>query len=181
MHVDLWDPGTALSKYLSGCHILNAMCDLTQFIVSTITTETHAEHLAKVVMENVIILFVMVAILVIDTSSRFKSILKRYVRSSGDSILSSCTRELKKTSVEKYHRFINKTQAIVGQDKGTHDAFLQNTKTSKYTWNSNPSDGTDIIRSVADVVRKLRFLLDIKLLETPTTLNQGNYGMYEYL
>ena len=44
MHIDLWDPGTDLSKNSSGRHLLNAMCDLTQVIISTITTETHAEQ-----------------------------------------------------------------------------------------------------------------------------------------
>ena len=47
MHVNLWAPGTDLSENSVGSHLLNAMCDLKQFFVSTITRETHAEHLAK--------------------------------------------------------------------------------------------------------------------------------------
>ena len=47
MHVNLWYPGTALSENSTGRHLLNAMCDLTQFVISTIITETHAEHLVK--------------------------------------------------------------------------------------------------------------------------------------
>ena len=50
------------------------MCDLTQFVVSTITTETHVEHLTKKLMENFILLFVMVAILAIDVNSWFKNV-----------------------------------------------------------------------------------------------------------
>ena len=76
---------------------------------------------------------------------------------------------------------LNKTQSIAGQDRGTHEIFLQNAKTSQYACNSAPIDGTDILRSVAAVGRKFRFLLNVELLQTLTTLNQGNYSMYEYL
>ena len=72
MHVGLCDSGTSLPKNSTGCHLLKAMCYLTQFVVSTITTETHAEHLAKLFMENVVIKFGMVATLVVDSGSRFK-------------------------------------------------------------------------------------------------------------
>ena len=68
MHVNLWAPGTALSNNSSGHNLLNAMCDLTQFVVLTYTTETHAEHLAKLFIENVVLLFGMVAILVVKTT-----------------------------------------------------------------------------------------------------------------
>ena len=84
-------------------------------------------------------------------------------------------------SVEKYHHALNETQATAGQDKGTHGVFIQNVKTSHYSWNSATIDGTYIIRSVAAIGQEFRFPLDIGLLQTPTNLNQGNYGMYEYL
>ena len=67
MHVDLWDPGTALSNNSAGSHLLNMVCYLTQFVVSTITVETHAEHIAKIIMENFVLSFGMVVILVFDT------------------------------------------------------------------------------------------------------------------
>ena len=52
---------------------MNDMCDLTQVFVSTNTTETHAEHLAKLFMENVVLSFITVAIFVVDANSQFKS------------------------------------------------------------------------------------------------------------
>ena len=84
-------------------------------------------------------------------------------------------------SVEKYHHVLNETQATAGQDKGTHGVFIQNVKTSHYSWNSATIDGTYIIRSVAAIGQEFRFPLDIGLLQTPTNLNQGNYGLYEYI
>jgi hypothetical protein len=56
--------------------------------------------------------------------------------------------------VERYHRFLNKTQTIAGQDRGTHQVFTKNAKTSQYAWNSALIDGTDIIRSMAAVGRE---------------------------
>ena len=56
-------------------------------------------------------------------------------------------------SIEKYHCFLNKTQAIAGQDRRTHDVFLHNTKTSQYACNIAPIDGTDILRIAATIGR----------------------------
>ena len=181
MKVDLWAPGTALSKNSSGRHLLNAMCDLTQFVVSNITTEKYAEHIAKVFMDNVVLLFSMVAILVIDSTSSFKSIFKDMCSALGIIYWTLSCRNHKGMSVEKYHHFLNKTQTISYQDRGMHDVFLQNKKSSQYAPNSTPIDGTDILISVAAVGREFRVLLDVELLKTPTTLKQGNSGLYEYL
>ena len=84
-------------------------------------------------------------------------------------------------SVEKYHWFLIKTQEIAGQYIGTHEVFTHNAKTSQYTWNITPIDATGILRSVADFGREFRFQLEAELLQTPTTLNQGNASMYGYL
>ena len=76
MHVDLWAPGTSVSNNSAGRHLLNVMCNLTHFSLSNITMEKHAEHLAKLLMENVGILFSMVYIIFINTKYWFKSVLK---------------------------------------------------------------------------------------------------------
>ena len=76
MHVYLWAPVTYISNNSAGCHLLNAMYDLMQFVVSTITTDTHAEHLVKFFIKNVVLLFRMVVILVVDAASQFKSVFK---------------------------------------------------------------------------------------------------------
>ena len=76
MHVDLWDPSTDISNNSAVRHLLNAMCGLTQVVVPTITTEKKSEHLAKLFMEAVVILFVMVAIIVVNYGSWFKSVFK---------------------------------------------------------------------------------------------------------
>ena len=157
------------------------MCDLTQFSLSTITTETHVEHLAKKFMENVVILFGMVAIIVVDAGIWFNSVFKYMCSDLGIIYWNLAHGNHKGMSIEKYHRFLNKTQAILDQYRGTNNIFLQNAKTSQYAWNSTPIYGIDILRSVAAVGRELYFSLDVELLQTPTTLDQGNSGLYEYL
>ena len=47
------------------------MCDLTQFIILYITTDTKAESLAKLFMEEVMLLFLMLAVLVLDADIQF--------------------------------------------------------------------------------------------------------------
>ena len=69
----------------------------------------------------------------------------------------------KGNSVERYHRFLNKTQTIIGQDRGTHHTFVQNVKTSQYAWNSAPIDNTDIPCCLAAVGRHFMFPMDVDL------------------
>ena len=71
-------------------------------------------------------------------------------------------------SVEKYHRFLNKTQATTRQYRGSHDVFVQNAKTSQNAWKSAQIDDTYVMRRVAAVGREFRFTLDTELLPTPT-------------
>ena len=109
MHVDIWGPGTDISNNSSVCHLLNAMFDLTQFVISVITTETHAEHLEKLFMENFLLSFGILAIFVIDTNSRFKSVFKDICVALVIIYWSIARGNHKGVIVERYHQFLNKT------------------------------------------------------------------------
>ena len=71
MHLDIWSPGHVLHGHKDGGHLLDYMCDLTQFIISCIITDTQAEVLSNIFMEQVILNFGMVAIVFVDTDNRF--------------------------------------------------------------------------------------------------------------
>ena len=161
MDVDLWDSGTYFSKNSAGRHLLNFMCDLMQLVAYNITTETHVEHLANLFMENIALSFGMVAILVVNAIFRFKSVFKDMCTALGIIYWPLSHGNHKGKSIEKYHRFLRKRQEIASQDRGTHDVFLHNYKTSHFAWNNAPIDGTDILRSVTAIDRELRFLLDV--------------------
>ena len=108
IHTNLWDPGTSLSNNSEGSHLMDSMCDLTQFFVSNITMETHAEHLTKRFMENVVLSFGMVTILFFDADSWFKKVLKDMCSSLGIIYWPLAHGNHKDTSIEKYHLFFNK-------------------------------------------------------------------------
>ena len=157
------------------------MCDLTQFVVSSVTFDTKATVLAKLFMEDVILSFGMVAVVVVDADSRFRGVFEEVCTILKITMWPLARGNHKGLSVERYHRFLNKTQAIAGQDRGTHEVFQQNAKTSQYAWNSAPIDDTDVMRSVAAIGREFRFPLDIEFLGTPTLNDDSNSGLYNYL
>ena len=95
----------------------------------------------------------MIAVLVVDTESRFRGALEEMCKCLQIKFWTLARGNNKVNSVEKYQRFLNKTQTIVVQDRGSHDVFIQNTKTSQYARNSNPIDDTDVMLSVAAVGR----------------------------
>ena len=83
--------------------------------------------------------------------------------------------------MERYHRFLNQMQAIVGNYRGTRAVYIQNAKTSQYAWNSAPIDNTDICRSVAAIGRTFRFPLDVELSPTPLLNNECNSTLFNYM
>ena len=117
MHLDLWSqPG----------YLINAMCDLNQFVVSTVTYDVRSHVLAKIFMEEVILSFCMVPVVVVDADSRFLSAFEEACKILKIKFWPLARSNHKGLSVERYHRFLNKTQAIVGQDRGTQKVFEQN-------------------------------------------------------
>ena len=87
-------------------------------------------------MENFVISLGIVEILVFDSDSRFQRVFKDMCTYLGIIYWHIARGNYKVMSVEKYHCFLNKVQAISGQDRVTHDIFLLNSKTSQYAWNS---------------------------------------------
>ena len=182
MHVDLWSPGTAVKdKQGRTGYLMNTLCDLTQFIISTPTFNITAVHLAKLFMENVFLTFGTCAVIVVDDGSNFKGTFSEMCSSLNITLWCIARGNHKGNSVERYHRFLNKTQTITGNDRGNHQNFVENAKTSQYAWNSAPIDDTDIPRSVAAVGRAFKFPLDADISATPTLNSHSNSGLYNYL
>ena len=70
----------------------------------------------------------MVAVSVLDTDSQFRGIFEEICNSLQIKSWPLSRVNHKQKSVENYHRFLNKTQAIAGQDFGNNDIFIQNAK-----------------------------------------------------
>ena len=65
MNIDIWLPKKFLHNNEEVCHLINNMCDLTQVIILSITTDDTSESLAKLFMEEVVLSFGMVAVVVL--------------------------------------------------------------------------------------------------------------------
>ena len=72
MHIGIWSPEIELNKNQEGCHLLNNICELTQFIMLSIKTDNKSESLVKLFMEEVVLSFAMVSVVVADADSRLR-------------------------------------------------------------------------------------------------------------
>lgn len=181
MHVDLWMPGKLTDEAGETLQLMNAMCDLTQFIVSIVVSNANSTVLAKLFMEQVVLTFGMVAVVVVDADSKFLGNFSAMCDILDIKLWPLTRGNHKGLSVERYHRFLNQTQTIAGQDRGTHQSVIENSKTSQYAWNSAPIDDTGIPRSLAAIGRHFKFPLDVELNPEPQMNNERDSALYYYL
>ena len=181
MHVDMWIPGKLLDKDGKTLHLMNAMCELAQFVVSMLIADATAELLGKIFIEQVVFTFGLVAVVVVDIDSKCMSVFEDICNCFLFIFWPLSRRNYKGLSVERYHRFLNKTQIIIGHDCGTHQSFIENSKTSQYTWNSVPINGTGIPRCLAAVGHHFKFPMDVALSSLPTMNGTDHFTLYNYL
>ena len=74
MHVDLWSPGAIEDDTGNKGYLLNYKDDISQFIISSPTTDITAVHLGKLFMAEVIFAYGMCSVVVIDDGSSFKGV-----------------------------------------------------------------------------------------------------------
>ena len=145
MHVDLWAPSKFINKKTGRTMmLLNTMRELTQFVISSITENPTAEFLAQLFMKDLVLTFGMVAVVIVDADSKFVKEFEQMCTALKIRFWPLEGENNNSMQVECYHRLLNKTQTIVGQDRGTHESFIQNSKTSQNAWNSAPIEDTDI-------------------------------------
>ena len=130
---------------------MNAMCDLTQFFVSTPTYNITADNLAKIFKGEVFLIFLMCAVIVIDYVSTFKNIFQQMCEVLKITYWCISREKNKGNSVKKFHQFQNMTQTTTGGHQGTHTGFIQNAKISYYSWNISLVDDTDISQILAAI------------------------------
>ena len=180
LHCDLWSPGNITDKQ-GNTTVLNCMCDLTQFVVSSVTSDTTAASLSQLIMENVFLKYGMSAVIVVDAANNFRGIFEQMCKILHITLWPLSRGNHHGLSVERYHRFLNKTQTIQGAEIGTHENFKRTVLLSAYSWNSAPIDGTDIIRSIPAVGRIFRFPFDSSISPLPPLNNTDNKQLLQYL
>ena len=123
----------------------------------------------------------MCAVVIVDYGGNFKGIFKEMCEHLNLTYWCISRGSYKGNSAKKYHCFLNKNQTITDTDRGSHDKFIQNAKTSEYAWNSAPIYDNDIPCSLAAIGREFRFPLDVEISATPTINPTTNIGLYNYL
>ena len=102
-------PGKLTDESGKTLQLLNCMCDLTQFVISILVDDTSSENLGKLFMEQVVLSFGMVLVVVVDANSKFLNLFQDMCQRQDFIVWPLARRNHKGNSVEKYHRFLNKT------------------------------------------------------------------------
>ena len=76
MHMDLWVPGHQEDTDRNKEYLMNSMCDISQFVISSPTTDITAAHLTQLFVADVVLSFGMCSVVVIDDGSSFKNVFK---------------------------------------------------------------------------------------------------------
>ena len=76
MHVNLWMPAYLINTDGKTLQAVNLMCNLTQFVVSTLVENPTSELLTHLFMENVVPTFWIITVVVVDTDSKFLCVFK---------------------------------------------------------------------------------------------------------
>ncbi len=180
LHVDLWAPGD-ISNYRGDTYLMNAMCDLTGFVLVNATNNISAHDLARLLVQEVLLKVGFCGLLVVDDGSTFKGLFQTVCSILNIDIHVAARGNHKAVGVEHFHRFLNKAVAIAANDRGTNTVFVEASHTAAYAWNSSPIDGTDIIRSVPAVGRPFCFPFDLSLSPRPTPTEQQASDVHAFL
>merc|ERR1712194_590939 len=104
MHVDLWSPCLIENSAGEKGYLLNSMCDITQFVVSSPTSDISAAAVAQLFMKDVVLSFGICSVVVIDDGGTFKGLF--VAMCSALKITYWCMPGVKHkgNSAERYHR-----------------------------------------------------------------------------
>jgi len=111
IHVDLWQPGEAKSK--TGIkYFLNAMCDMTQFIIITPTKDIHAHTLAHLFMQEVLLKVGFCVTIMVDDGSSFKAEFKSMCEILNIRYHALAKGNHQALSIECFHHYLKKAVTI---------------------------------------------------------------------
>jgi hypothetical protein len=180
LHVNLWAPGN-IANYRGDTYLLNAMFDLTGFVLVSATSNIIAHDLRRLFVQDVLLKIGFCGVVVVDDGSTFKGLFKTVCLMLGLSFHVAAKGNHKAVGVEHFHRFLNKAVAIAANDRGTPTVFVEAAHTATYAWNSSPINGTGIICSVPAVGRPSRFPFDLSLCPTPTPTTDQATDVHAFL
>ena len=180
LHVDLWMPGHHTDEY-GNMDLINSMCDMIQFVVVVPVPDENSATLASYFMQYVLIKFGLCHLVVLNDCTSFKRYFIAMCQALNINYDILAKRNHKGLSVEHFYHFLNKSVTIAAEERGTANIFVPAGITAGYAWNSVPIDGTDILRSIPAIGRKLKFPLDINLNAMSKLVQNNANAVLEYL
>ena len=178
--VDIWRPGDIRSS--DGYrYLFNAMCDMTQFVITVPTKRIDATEMAKLFMEGVLLKFGLCIMVVCDEGSEFRGEFESMCKILNIRFHTVAKRNHKAVGVERYHKFLNHAQRISTEQRKTSAAFVEIGMTTAYAWNASCIDGTDIVRSLPAIGRALRFPVEINESAIPQLTSNVGERVAQYL
>ena len=166
LYVDLWIPShhSDPNGYMA---LVNAMCDMSQFVVVVSVPDESSATLASYFMQHVLMKFGLCHLFVLDDGNPYKGSFIAMCDALNLNHNVLARRNHKSLTVEHFHRFPNKSVTIAAEDRGTNNIFVPAGIAAGYAWNSAPIDDTNIFRSIPTIGRELHFPIDINLSTLP--------------
>jgi len=180
IHVDLWQPGDSKDKEKHR-YLFNAMCDMTQFVITIPTKDSHAHTLARLFMQDVLLKVGFCSTVVVDDGNSFKETFKTMCEILNIRYHLLAKGNHQALSVERFHRYLNKAVTIAANDRDSNTEFVPAACTAAYAWNSSPIDGTDIIRSIPAVGQEFKFPFDFHYSDIPQLTTDHASVIRDYL
>ena len=180
IHVDLWMPGKYTDSN-SNMALMNAMCDMSQFVVVVSLTNESSATLAENFFQHVLIKFDVCHLVVIDDGTQFKGAFVVMCTALDLNYDIFAKRNHKGSTVEHFLRYLNKTMAIAMENHQSNDVFVPAGIAVGYAWNSAPIDDTEILRSTVAIGHEFRFPIDINLSGLPQLTQNNDQSTIDYL
>jgi hypothetical protein len=181
LHLDLWSAGEANGDG-SQAHLLNSMCDMTHFVVSTPAPVILASALASVFMQEVLLKIGFCVMVVVDDGSTFKGLFPEMCDILKIRFHTVARGNHQALMVERFHSFLNEAVTLATNDReNIAEVNIPASALACYAWNSSPIDGTDIVRSVPAVGREFRFPFDFEYVPSPTMMDDSAGDVHRYL
>ena len=112
--------------------------------------QLNLQSVATTFIEDVIFSFGICAVFTIDVNRKWRGVIEKTLQALNISVSPLSQVNHKGMIAEKCHNVLKNTEAIFGQDRGTHFTYWK-PETSQYTWNIPPIYYIYITHCVTDV------------------------------
>eukprot|EP00957_Ditylum_brightwellii_P188608 14358442-Ditylum_brightwellii.AAC.1 len=112
-------------------------------------------------MESFFLPFGLPKLIVVDAEGVFAGLFKQLFQLLGIPVLPVARENHKAVRNERFHRYLNKVQKLHAANKASMHQWRIGTSFATYSWNTAPSDGTDLERALITIGRSFPFPIEI--------------------